>query len=317
VDLLSSAVLAIVCFAQCNGTDSSHPPALESSSDPLPGSLSSSQAVAELDSGIATPSAIEALLASLQVAVSTNASAYGQVDLEDIDDLLTYSLLRAQSPGGRGNASAQCVRSALAAGFSATQSGALCIEVIEDSAACASRAIGAGFDRDSAVSLCTRRGSIATSDCASATLATLGGMHDNAVAVCTDRDGETTPACTSAALAGGFTHDQATSLCAHRGSTLTATCATTAAGLGFARADAVTLCAARGADETTSCAKAALDGGFSRAQAVRLCAGRGQKANATCAINVVQTNLTRDQAVDVCRRQSTEDAALVQGVVAP
>jgi hypothetical protein len=290
-------------------------------SNPLPSTGGGTSTIFEGDAGVSM-SGLTALVASLDSTLRANEAAYGEVDLEDLDDLLTYSLLRAQSPGGRGAASTSCVHSSIRLGMSPSQTASLCPDVLEDAATCASRVIADGFDRDSAIELCAIRGSAATAACASATVRRFGsGERSRAVAVCTDRDGEVTPACVNGALGAGFSHDQAVALCAHRGSTLTVACATASMGtaVGLSRDEAVALCADRGAKETVNCAALAVRDGFSRAQVLALCSGRGEDGNATCASEAFRTNLTRDQAVETCRRHLTgnESVSRVQGVVAP
>lgn len=265
----------------------------------------------ELDGAVATAQqAVQNLVGQVQATISANLASYGQVDLGDLNDVLTVALLRAESPGGRGDASAGCtVQATQTFGFNALQTAALCQDVLFDSAACAGRAQTLGFDRDSAVTLCARRGSIETADCAQTVFATLGFSRSQAVALCADRDGATTVQCAAFALSPGtLDRDQATALCARRGSTTTAECARVALQtFGFTRTEAVALCANRGASETASCAGTAFGSlGFSRQQAVALCANRGQASNATCAgVAFTIGRLTRDEAVEACRPPQT------------
>jgi hypothetical protein len=314
--LLIGSLAPALVLAILIDCESAQPPPGASTSTPQEPALSPSLpsdggTSTELDAAISTAQkGVQDLVAQLQATISAKLPSYGQVDLEDLNDLVTVALLRAESPGGRGDASAGCTLQAIQSyGFSALQTATLCQDVLFDSAACAARAHVLGFDRDSAVTLCARRGSTETADCAQTVFATLGFSRSQAVAVCADRDGATTAQCAASALTtGALDRDQTSALCAHRGSTTTAECARVAIQtFGFTRTEAVALCANRGASETAGCAGSALESfGFSRQQAVALCANRGQASNATCAgVAFTAGRLTRDEAVEACRRPQT------------
>jgi hypothetical protein len=245
----------------------------------------------------ASVASVQALLGQLERMTGDNGGSYSQVDLEDLNDLLTDALLRAAALGGRGAASSQCVLQAVHThGFSPAQAAALCVDTLADPAACAGAAVEQyGFDRDAAVALCATRGGLDTATCGGNVFGTLGLSRAQAVAVCADREGGATAECAASAVRNGLNDAQASVLCAHRGGASTADCAHVAMlTFRFAPDDAVALCANRGTSETAACAG--------------LCSNRGQTANANCANAATSTAaLTRDQAVLACHRPPTQD----------
>jgi hypothetical protein len=312
-----SGTLALVLVAGC-GT--SRPASTESptetASPPNPTATTTDAGVlvtTATDGGSpeVTLTVVQSTFAKLQQTLSTAASAYGQVDLVDINDLLTDTLLRASTPGGNGTTTAACLaRAKLNDGFTVAQSTALCANGTTSNADCAVRAFQAlGFDRDQAVALCSARGAtVEAADCG-VFVFDLGFSRADAVSVCAGRDGATVTQCVSAASrAFGFDNASTVSLCRNRGLSATATCASRAnASFGFSRAQAVELCAGRGVPETADCAAQAVALAFSQDQAVALCSLRGTPANATCARDSFPTvTPSRDATVAACRTVSAE-----------
>jgi hypothetical protein len=261
---------------------------------------------------VAEVAGVQDMLGQIQRAVAANTNAFTQVDIEDLDDLLVRTLVHAESPGGRGVATQQCVDQSIRNdGFTTQQSSLLCEDSLFDPEGCARQAFTvAGFDRDASIFLCQTDGSPETATCAQTVFATLGFSREQAVLVCADRDGAVVPGCVSTAFAAeGFSRDQTVALCAHRGSTDTANCATAAfATFGFSRDEAVALCANRGTVDTANCAASAfVTFGFSRAEAVFLCSNRGMPATASCAGFVFTTlGVSRAEAIEACRRREPE-----------
>lgn len=279
---------------------------------PQPGGPISSEGGAsgtELDGSSEAGADVTGVLSQLVETIEANAVSYDPVDRADLNDVLSLALVLAESPGGRGAASAQCASDAAAVGFSDAQVATLCQDVRYDSASCASKAFGAfGFDRDSAALLCASRGGDETAECAGTLFRTLGFSQSQAVVVCGDRDGSDVEQCVRPALSAGFDREQTVALCANRGGASTAECARSANRVSaFTREQAVAVCRGRGALETATCASTAYASfGFSREQAIELCANRGQPANATCANRVrLIPGFTRGRAVAACRRPRT------------